>query len=55
MIGSYILLMRISKNIQVKIGALGKIPFCKGLYAYIGSAMNNIERVFITIFSPFTQ
>jgi len=35
--GIYILLIRISKNIQVKIGSLGKINFNKGIYAYVGS------------------
>ncbi|MCD6476680.1 MAG: GIY-YIG nuclease family protein [Candidatus Aenigmarchaeota archaeon] len=42
--GIYILLIRISKNIQVKIGSLGKINFNKGIYAYVGSAQNNLEK-----------
>ena len=42
--GIYILLIKISKSIQTKIGSLGKINFKKGLYAYVGSAQNNLEK-----------
>jgi Uri superfamily endonuclease len=42
--GSYVLLIKALKNISIKIGALGKISFSKGTYAYIGSALNNLEK-----------
>jgi Uri superfamily endonuclease len=28
----------------VQVGALGKLTFKKGLYAYVGSAQNNLEK-----------
>ena len=37
------LIIRISKSISVKVGALGEIAFAEGLYAYVGSAQNNLE------------
>lgn len=42
--GAYILVVNVSKDISKGIGALGKVKFLKGYYAYIGSAMNSIER-----------
>jgi len=42
--GVYILVLNISKNLQAKIGFLGKIKFDKGIYAYVGSAQNNLEK-----------
>jgi len=39
--GSYILVVSIQKNIQITIGALGKIEFKEGFYLYVGSAMGN--------------
>jgi len=42
--GVYILLLDISKDIQVKIGSLGMVKFDKGKYAYVGSAQNSIEK-----------
>ena len=42
--GIYILLIKISKNMQEKIGSLGRIKFDKGIYAYVGSAQNNLEK-----------
>lgn len=44
--GIYVLFISVRKNIFVKVGALGKIKFSKGIYAYVGSAQNGIrERV----------
>ena len=37
-------MINIKKDINPKIGALGKIPFKKGKYAYVGSAQNSIEK-----------
>ena len=42
--GIYILLIKISENMQKKIGSLGRIKFDKGIYAYVGSAQNGIEK-----------
>jgi Uri superfamily endonuclease len=42
--GVYILIISINKKIQVKVGALGRLSFKKGLYAYVGSAQNNLEE-----------
>lgn len=42
--GIYILLIKLSRNIQIKTGSLGKINFKKGIYAYVGSAQNNLEK-----------
>ncbi|NVM37625.1 MAG: GIY-YIG nuclease family protein [Candidatus Lokiarchaeota archaeon] len=39
--GSYILVVFVRGNIELFIGALGKIEFKKGFYLYIGSAMGN--------------
>ncbi|MFX1573878.1 MAG: DUF123 domain-containing protein [Promethearchaeota archaeon] len=39
--GSYILVVYISKNTYIEIGALGNILFREGYYLYIGSAMGN--------------
>jgi Uri superfamily endonuclease len=39
--GSYILVILIEKDIEILIGALGKIKFQKGFYFYVGSAMGS--------------
>ncbi len=41
--GSYILLLKLKKNITINIGKLGKLDFKKGFYAYVGSALNGLE------------
>jgi len=41
--GSYILLIEVKKNLKLSIGSLGEITFPKGIYAYVGSAMNSLE------------
>ncbi|MGB9675817.1 MAG: DUF123 domain-containing protein [Candidatus Bathyarchaeales archaeon] len=44
--GIYILVIKIDRNISLDVGALGKINFEKGIYAYVGSAQKGlIERV----------
>lgn len=42
--GVYVLVISVSKDIKVKVGALGSIGFEKGLYAYVGSAQNGLEK-----------
>ena len=37
--GTYILVVKISQNSKIIIGALGSISFPKGIYLYVGSAM----------------
>ncbi len=42
--GVYILIIRISKATDIEVGAKGRTRFRKGLYAYVGSAQNNLEK-----------
>ena len=42
--GIYCLIIKVKTDIIQKIGALGKIKFKKGIYVYIGSAQNNLEK-----------
>jgi Uri superfamily endonuclease len=41
--GIYVLIVEVSKTISLNIGALGLLNFPSGLYAYVGSAQNNLE------------
>lgn len=40
---SYILWVVLDKDIQIKIGRLGRINFKKGFYLYVGSAKKNFK------------
>ncbi len=42
--GVYVLVISVDEDISVDVGALGKVTFRKGLYAYVGSAQNGLER-----------
>ncbi|MDP3027644.1 MAG: GIY-YIG nuclease family protein [Nanoarchaeota archaeon] len=42
--GIYLLIIKTNKNLQLRIGSLGRINFGKGLYVYAGSAQNNLEK-----------
>jgi len=42
--GVYILLIELKTDKQIQIGKLGKLFFKKGFYAYVGSALNNLEK-----------
>jgi len=42
--GTYCLVIELKKDSSIKIGALGKIKFKRGLYCYVGSALNNLEK-----------
>lgn len=42
--GVYVLMIRVDRDIRVSAGALGEVGFSKGLYAYVGSAQNNLEK-----------
>ncbi|HEC72621.1 MAG TPA: GIY-YIG nuclease family protein [Thermoplasmatales archaeon] len=42
--GCYILVIKLNKDTFIEIGKLGEIFFKKNFYAYVGSAMNGLER-----------
>jgi len=42
--GVYVLVILVGRDIRVNVGALGSIFFERGLYAYVGSAQNGLER-----------
>jgi Uri superfamily endonuclease len=42
--GVYVLIVSVDKDIRVNVGALGSVFFERGLYAYVGSAQNDLER-----------
>jgi Uri superfamily endonuclease len=42
--GVYVLTIQVDENVDVNVGALGKLTFEKGLYAYVGSAQANLEQ-----------
>jgi len=42
--GVYALIIQLDKDACVNVGALGKLTFKKGLYAYVGSAQVNLEH-----------
>jgi Uri superfamily endonuclease len=39
-----VLIIQVDKTVDVNVGALGKLTFEKGLYAYVGSAQANLEQ-----------
>ena len=42
--GSYVLIAKINEPRRIKVGKLGEIHFKKGYYAYVGSALNSLEK-----------
>ena len=42
--GVYCLLIEVQRPITIKVGSLGLIPFEKGNYIYVGSALNNLQN-----------
>jgi len=42
--GIYVLLISVTKDIRISIGSLGYQDFPNGLYIYVGSAQNNLEK-----------
>jgi Uri superfamily endonuclease len=42
--GIYVLIIAIDNDLSVNTGTLGNLSFEKGLYAYVGSAQNNLEK-----------
>ena len=41
--GIYVLLISVSEDARVRVGALGRRLFRRGLYVYVGSAQNSLE------------
>jgi Uri superfamily endonuclease len=42
--GIYVLIIQVGEDTDVNVGAIGRLTFKKGLYAYVGSAQNNLEQ-----------
>lgn len=42
--GVYVLIISMSRSVWIRVGSLGRIRFYKGLYAYVGSAQNSLEK-----------
>ncbi len=42
--GVYVLIIELSQGAEIKVGAIGNVYFAKGLYAYVGSAQNGLEK-----------
>jgi Uri superfamily endonuclease len=42
--GIYVIVIKVNKDTNIDIGALGNLPFKKGLYAYVGSAQKNLQK-----------
>jgi Uri superfamily endonuclease len=41
--GAYCLCIVVSANVEVSVGALGRLAFPRGVYVYVGSALNSLE------------
>jgi Uri superfamily endonuclease len=42
--GIYCLIIDVKKDIEITVGALGRVKFKKAGYVYVGSAQNNLEK-----------
>jgi len=42
--GCYILIIKLNDTKEIEVGKLGKIEFKAGIYAYVGSGMNNVIK-----------
>src|SRR3972149_9434603 len=42
--GIYVIVIKINKDANINLGALGNLSFPKGLYAYVGSAQKNLQK-----------
>jgi Uri superfamily endonuclease len=42
--GVYLLEIHVEKSKEIEIGSLGSIAFPRGLYVYVGSAQNSLEK-----------
>ncbi len=41
--GTYVLLITLDSDLVVRVGALGTLPFERGTYCYVGSAMGGLD------------
>lgn len=42
--GIYVLIVSVGYEREIRVGSLGTLTFERGLYAYVGSAQNNLEK-----------
>jgi len=42
--GIYVTVIKVNKDTNINVGALGNLSFTKGLYAYVGSAQKNLQK-----------
>ncbi len=42
--GVYVLVISVDEHIEVDVGAVGDVFFERGVYAYVGSAQNGLEK-----------
>ena len=42
--GIYVIVIKVNKDTNINIGALGNLSFTKGMYAYVGSAQKNLQK-----------
>jgi len=42
--GVYLLFLKVKRDLRIRVGSLGVIGFKGGLYVYVGSAQNNLEK-----------
>jgi Uri superfamily endonuclease len=42
--GVYVLIIELNQGAEIQVGTLGNLHFAKGLYAYVGSAQNGLEK-----------
>ena len=42
--GIYVLIIELKRDSAISVGRLGKVPFQKGFYAYVGSAMGGLTQ-----------
>lgn len=42
--GTYLLVLKLKKDISIIVGKLGFLHFQKGYYVYVGSALNGLEQ-----------
>ncbi len=41
--GAYLLVLKVKRNVSIRVGSLGKINFKKGFYCYVGSALGKMS------------
>jgi Uri superfamily endonuclease len=42
--GVYVLVIQLSHDAEIRVGSLGKLSLGKGMYLYVGSAQNGLEK-----------